>query len=73
MDEELIKKMISERFETEVSESDFLSDFAEDSFAKVEMLFDIEQALGVNIPDQDIMDLETVGDLISAAKNAGNK
>lgn len=70
MDEALIKKMISERFGTEVCESDLLSDFAEDSFAKVEMLFDIEQALNINIPDEDIIDMETVWDLISAAKNA---
>lgn len=73
MDEELIKKIISEKFGTEVCESQFLSDFAEDSFAKIEMLFEIEQALDINIPDQDIIDMETVGDLISAAKNADNK
>ena len=73
MDEDLIKKIISEKFGTEVRESDFLSNFAQDSFAKVEMLFEIEQALGVNIPDQDIIDMETVGDLISAIENARKK
>lgn len=72
MDEAAIKKIISERFGTEACESDFLSDFAEDSFAKI-VLFNIEQALDVNIPDEDIIDMETVGDLISAAKKAAKK
>ena len=66
--EEKIKKIIFDKFKVEVDNNTNLSELIEDSFAKIEMLFEIEQAVGTKLLENDIMDIETVGDLISVFK-----
>lgn len=73
MIEEEIKKIVSEKLHVEVDEDTSISAAVEDSFAKVEILFEIEQALGVKIPHQEVIDIETVGDLISSIKKSKKK
>lgn len=68
--EETIKKIIYDKFKIQATNSTNLADIVQDSFAKVEMLFEIEEAIGIKIPEQDIMDMETVGDLVAAAKKS---
>ena len=63
--EEKIKKIIFDKFKVEVDNNTNLSELIEDSFAKIEMLFEIEQAVGTKLLENDIMNIETVGDLIS--------
>jgi acyl carrier protein len=73
MEESEVKRVIAEKLGVPVDEKTQLAAVAQDSFAKVEMLFEIERQLGVRIPDQGIIDMETVGDLISAIENSRKK
>jgi len=73
MEESEVKRVIAEKLGVPVDEKTQLAAVAQDSFAKVEMLFEIERQLGVRMPDQGIIDMETVGDLISAIENSRKK
>jgi acyl carrier protein len=64
--EEKIKKVILEQLGIAVTRETLLSDIAEDSLSKVDLLFQIEQELDKNIPQDEVLDLETVGDLVEA-------
>lgn len=67
--ETIIKKIIFDKFKLEVDNNTNLYGIIQDSFAKIEMLFEIEEFLGVKIPETKLADIETVGDLINAFKN----
>lgn len=62
-----IKKAIAEKcgvsVETITNEI-LLSDISKDSISRVEFLFEIEQLIGKRIPEKDIFEIETVGDLL---------
>jgi acyl carrier protein len=64
--EEKIKKVILEQLGIAVTKETLLSDIAEDSLSKVDLLFQIEQELDKNIPQDEVLDLETIGDLVEA-------
>ena len=67
--EEEIKSLIRKCFpDREVDEQTSLSDLAQDSFARIEMLMDIEQSIGVRIPEEDILEMDAVGDLIAVVR-----
>jgi acyl carrier protein len=67
--EEEIKSLIRKGFpDKEVKEQTSLSDLAQDSFARIEMLMDIEQSIGLRIPEEDILQMDTVGDLIAVVR-----
>jgi acyl carrier protein len=67
--EEEIKNLIRKEFPgKDVNEQTYLSDLAHDSFAKIEMLMSIEQSIGAIIPEEDILEMDTVGDLMAAAR-----
>jgi acyl carrier protein len=62
-----IKKVIADKcgISVESVTSDILlSDISNDSISRVEFLFEIEQLIGKKIPEDDIFDVETVGDLL---------
>lgn len=63
--EQLVKQFINKKYNI-VSQNDTnLDEICEDSFARVELLFDIEQHLKVRrIPENELLDIETVGDII---------
>lgn len=63
------QKIIFDKFKLEVDNNANLYEIIQDSFAKIEMLFEIEEFLGVKIPETELADIETVGDLINAFKN----
>ena len=66
---EKLEKILCDKFN--ISEIDLdknLTELAGDSFAKLEMLFEIEQEIGRKIPEQVIINMETIGDLIEAIK-----
>jgi acyl carrier protein len=62
--EEKIKEIIFNKFNREVDKDTDLSELAEDSFARVEMLFLIEEELGKRLSEDEILQIENVGDLI---------
>lgn len=57
-------KIINEKFNIKCDNETSLLSLAEDSFGKVELLMEIEEKLNVKIPEEDILSVETVGDLI---------
>jgi len=66
--EELIIKNLMEQLELErdeiTPESRFIEDFSMDSLDMVEMLIDLEKQTGVKIPNEEIKDIRTVGELV---------
>lgn len=66
--EEIVKKIIKNKFNIDANENTNLSELTEDSFGRIELLFDIEEALKLKIPEGDILDIETFGDLILVLK-----
>ena len=63
--EEKIKNIILNKFNREVDKNTPLTELAEDSFARVELLFSIEEELGKRLSEDEILQIENIGDLIS--------
>ena len=65
---EKIKKIISEQLgvdEGEITlESNFVDDLGADSLDTVELVMQLEEEYGLEIPDEDAEKLQTVGDAI---------
>ena len=75
--EEKIIKLLMEQLDLEESEinrdKSFADDFEMDSLDMVEMLVDLEKETGINIPNEDMNKIKTVGELVDyleAKKNA---
>lgn len=64
--EEKIKNLIENKFNKKIDLTTNLTELAGDSFGKIEMLFSLEEQLGKKIPEHEIIDIETVQDLIEA-------
>ncbi len=76
-DEELfskIQKLIAEKLEIEESsikkESSFRGDLGADSLDTYELVYAIEENLGVQIPDEKATEFETVNDAFEFIKSA---
>lgn len=66
---ENIKEAIAEKFKfplEKIKTDTLLAEIVEDSISKIEFLFEIEKNLGKRIPEEDILDMETIGDLLHA-------
>lgn len=61
-----VKGFISDRFGVEVSDGTLLVELVQDSMERVEVLFELERRAGVRLSEQDVLELETVGDLVKA-------
>ena len=68
--EDTIKKIIFDKFKLEVDKNTPISQFVEDSMSRVEMLFEIEQALNVRFCEEDVLSIVNCGDLFEAANNS---
>jgi acyl carrier protein len=69
--EEQIKDILAKKFQIKLSEitnETPLMDIAEDSLGKLEMLFEIEEVLDIQIPHDAVIEIGTVGELIEAIK-----
>lgn len=55
----------------EVTESSTLEDLDMDSLDVVEIMQAIEDDLGIRVPDEDLEDLSTIGDAVSAVVKNG--
>jgi len=74
--EEMIIKNLMEQLDLERDEitmdSKFVDDFEMDSLDMVEMLIDLEKETGVKIPNEEIKDVHTVGELIKYLEDKKN-
>ena len=66
--EELVIKNLMEQLELSrdeiTPESRFVEDFSMDSLDMVEMLIHLEKQTGIKIPNEEIKDIRTVGELV---------
>ena len=53
-------------------DSNFVDDFEMDSLDMVEMLIDLEKQTGIKIPNEDVKDISTVGELIAYLEEKKN-
>ena len=64
-----IKKIVAKNLsisEDKVTmEADFINDLGADSIDLVEIYMDLEDEFNMSIPDQDLPNIKTVGDLVS--------
>jgi len=74
--EEMIIKNLMEQLDLERDEitmdSKFVDDFEMDSLDMVEMMIDLEKETGVKIPNEEIKDVHTVGELIKYLEDKKN-
>ena len=73
---EIIIKNLMEQLDLEEDEikmdSKFVDDFEMDSLDMVEMLIDLEKETGIKIPNEDVKDIATVGELIAYLEEKKN-
>jgi acyl carrier protein len=70
--EEKVAKIVAEQFEVPVEKvtlsSLFMDDLKADSLSVVELVLAIEEAFGLEIPDEDAEKIKTVGDVVNYVK-----
>lgn len=73
MDVEKVKEIIANQLgvdEEEITlDSSFVDDLNADSLDLVELLVALEEEYDISIPDEDISNLQTVGDVVDYIKN----
>ena len=73
---ELIIKNLVEQLDLDKDEitmdSNFVDDFEMDSLDMVEMLIDLEKETGIKIPNEEIVDIKTVGQLVDYLESKKN-
>ena len=71
---DVIKKKLAEYLEISENiitpETDIRKDLKADSLILVEMLFELEEEMGIVIPDDKVESLSKVGDLVKFLENA---
>ena len=60
----IVAKNLSVSEEKVTMESDFINDLGADSIDLVEIYMDLEDEFNLSIPDQDLPNIKTVGDLV---------
>ena len=67
-----MKKLIAEKLETEedkiTMEASFRQDLGADSLDTYELVYAIEEEMGISIPDEKANEFETVGDAVEFIK-----
>jgi acyl carrier protein len=71
--EEKVTKIVAEQFEVSAEKitlkSQFMDDLKADSLSVVELVLAIEEAFGLEIPDEDAEKIKTVGDVVNYVKS----
>ena len=66
-----VKEILSKQFGKGIDEISFdqklVEDLGMDSFLAVELIFELEDHLAIKIPDSDMVNLKTVGDVVNYA------
>jgi len=69
---EKVKKLIAEKLEVEedkiTPEASFRQDLGADSLDTYELVYAIEEEMGISIPDEKANEFETVGDAVNFLK-----
>ena len=69
MNFEKVRKIVAQQLdldpETITAESRLIEDLKADSLDIVELIMDLEQDFGVEIPDDDLPNIKTIGDIVS--------
>jgi acyl carrier protein len=76
MEEKIIAKLVEQLdidADTVTSDSRFVEDFEMDSLDMVEMLIGIEKELNIMIPNEEIKDIHTVGELAAYLEKKANE
>ena len=70
--EEKVTKIVAEQFEVPIDKvtmsSLFTDDLKADSLSVVELILAIEEAFGLEVPDEDAEKIKTVGDVVNYVK-----
>ena len=70
---EKLKEILAEQFDTDVATlsdaTDIADDLGADSLDVVEVLMSIEDEFKVEIPDEEIDNIKTIGDLVTYIEN----
>ena len=70
---EKLKEILAEQFDTDISTlteaTDIADDLGADSLDVVEVLMSIEDEFKVEIPDEEIDNIKTIGDLVTYIEN----
>jgi acyl carrier protein len=70
--EERVTKIVAEQFEVPVEKitlsSMFIEDLKADSLSVVELVLAVEEAFGLEIPDEHAEKIKTVGDVVNYVK-----
>ena len=67
--EKIIAKSLGISLDSIKDESNFINDLGADSLNIVEIVMEIEDEYGIVIPDEDVEELKTVGDLKNYIKD----
>ena len=67
--EKIIAKSLGINQDSIKDESNFINDLGADSLNIVEIVMEIEDEYGIEIPDEDVEELNTVGDLKNYIKD----
>ena len=71
---ELIKKILSRQLQIDPDgineDTDIKVDLGVDSLDVVEMLVSIEEETGITVPDDEIVNFKTIGDVVEYLENA---
>jgi acyl carrier protein len=71
--EDRVKEIIAKELEVDVKqltpEAKFIEDLGADSLDIVELVMELEEAFGIDIPDEDADKLKTVGDAMNYLKS----
>ncbi len=74
---EKVKKLIAEKLEVEEDkikpEASFRQDLGADSLDTYELVYAIEEEMGITIPDEKANEFETVGDAVEYLKTQADK
>ncbi len=66
---ELISKQLNRPVEEITTDKDIVKDLGADSLDVVEMLMSLEEEFNISVPEEDAVNIKTVGDIISLIEN----
>ena len=66
---ELISKQLNKPIEEITEDKEVVKDLGADSLDVVEMLMNLEEEYNITVPEEDAVDIKTVGDIIKLIDN----
>lgn len=67
-----VRGFVHDKFKMDVEEGTELGFFVQDSLDRVEMLMELEDMFGVRLSEEDVLGVETVGDLVRVISGRTN-